>query len=355
MAKANTARLFGYVEKVKVWKSPDTGELLSGRVVMGAVSRARMTSNYVKTGPKITSHLIVVSYDPVVIKYMKNAREGDVVSIKGTLVSQDISRRYTCENCGSEFRLDRCTTEYVDPIYFGLRARKKSAEFESASTKETVLGFILGKAKNGIVPIFESAESLAKFIMSFLNSRGKESEGLAILDETQMESYVRKQGEIGNEFSCFGTLTRDPSPEDFFPGDERHPPSFKFQMAINRLRHIYTDNPDKKTDFIYFIAFGKYAEFYYNSLKKGSTVYVEGPIMTRKFNRKVTCPICGHVMLEPALSLYVKVQNLVFVKNCDYTTSDVGELDYDDISDMNEEKERALAKAVAGGQKDGNE
>ena len=197
--------------------------------------------------------------------------------------------------------------------------------------------------------IFESAENLAKFIMGFLNSRGKESEGLAILDEKQMESYVRKQGEIGNEFACFGTLTRDPSPEDFFPGDEKHPPSFKFQMAINRLRHIYTDDPDKRTDFIYFVAYGKYAEFYYNSLKMGSTVYVTGPIITRKFNRKVTCPICGHVMSEPALSLYVKVQNLVFVKNCDYTTSDVGELDYDDISDMEEEEERKLAKAVVDG------
>lgn len=353
MAKENTVRLFGVVDAVKIVIRPSKEdgepEFVSGRVFMTVVSRARMTSKYIKEGPKRTDGLIVFSRDPVVIKYIANARKGDAVEVKGTAVSQDIERVYRCTECGEETVFDKSTTEYIDPIYFGIRARAKSEEFPSGTDKQSIKDFVLQVQSEGNNLTYLTTDALAKLIERFLRDRFEESKGIPILDEKQMREFMGKQGEIGNELCCFGTLTRDPSPDDYYPGDDRHIQSFKFQMALNRIRRIMADSSDKKADYFYFVSYGKFAPFYYEHLKKGSTVYVTGPIMTRPFKRIIHCENCGCEYERPGTATEIKVQNLVFVRNCGMEAADVGEDDYDDIMEAEEEKAREMEKSLLDG------
>ena len=355
MAKENTARFFGIVQKIVCRKDPDSDEFKSGRAVITAVSKARMTSRYLKEGPKRTDNIIIFSREPKVIEYMSNARPGSVVAVKGTLCSQDVERTYVCPECGEKTILVRSTTEYVDPIYFGVRAYRKSKPedgegFQFGTDTNSIKEYVHSLQAKGEYLTNLTTDGVVRLIAGFENTRYLDSRGISILDDSQIRYYMTKQGEIGNEVCAFGTLTRKPEPSDFFPGDGHHSPSFKFQVAINRLRHIYSDDPDKKTDFIYVVVYGRLAEFYFNNLKMGSTIYFAGPLLTRTFIRKVTCQNCGCVYEVPGLATEVKAQHIEFAKNCGTEMTDVGEDDYADIVEAEEERERELLDSLTSGE-----
>ena len=81
-----------------------------------------------------------------------------------------------------------------------------------------------------------------------------------------------------NKAILVGRLTRDPEVRDTQGGTK----VAKFSLAINRR------GKDGGTDYINCTAFGKTAELAAQYLRKGSQIYVEGSIRTRKWQDQAT-------------------------------------------------------------------
>jgi single-strand DNA-binding protein len=86
-----------------------------------------------------------------------------------------------------------------------------------------------------------------------------------------------------NKVSLIGNLTADPETKTFPNGDQL----VRFAVATNRTwKDPNTDEQQKDVEYTAAAARGKVAEIVASHLKKGSRVYVEGRLKTRKWNDK---------------------------------------------------------------------
>lgn len=86
-----------------------------------------------------------------------------------------------------------------------------------------------------------------------------------------------------NKVSLIGNLTADPETKTFPSGDS----IVRFAVATNRTwKNPETNAPEKDVEYHALAARGKLAEIVATYLKKGSRVYVEGRLKTRKWTGK---------------------------------------------------------------------
>lgn len=86
-----------------------------------------------------------------------------------------------------------------------------------------------------------------------------------------------------NKVSLIGNLTADPETKTFPSGDS----IVRFAVATNRKwTNPETNEPEKDVEYHALAARGKLAEVVARYLKKGSRVYVEGRLKTRKWTGK---------------------------------------------------------------------
>lgn len=338
--KENTANFYGIANDVKTFATRDDPDTIAqARIVMTAVCRTYSTNQYVKSGPAYSTKLILYSKDPTVCKYMAKVRKGDAIQVKGTPVSKDVEKKYRCAACGQVFIDKKATTVYIDPVFVSVRERYNAGKLEKKDiielimdeiedNKETLMSLIAEKYVGDTHVGNEQRNELHAFAERIYEDVSLRSKGLS---QTEMRRMIRLQGEIGNEFIGIGTLVRDPVPEDLYINPRTNKAQFKALLAFNRIRHIYTDDPDKRTDYIMFVSNSKYAPLYYEVLKKGSSIYIRGNVTTREFERKIECTECGYVNKAKALATEIRALNVVFLKNCQLVMSDVGKPDYDDI------------------------
>lgn len=180
---------------------------------------------------------IVVTSDPLLIGKIKLLSENDIVLIKGNIVTKKEKKVVVCEHCGTRQGAEGLLT-YINPI--------------------------------SIVPVKR------------------------IDTKEDAQRYLSEYNEVSNEATLIGHLCSDPEKI----ASIKQTCAVQYKIGINRKYKINTDEVSEtnlKADFPYVKSYGKNALDDLESLKKGSTVLIDGYLQSRKFKRKKECenPECG--------------------------------------------------------------
>ena len=176
---------------------------------------------------------LIMTSEEAMIKKIANLKKGDMVEIKGTITTRDITKRTTCKFCGHKHE-KAGNLVCVTPIYVEKRESELSDE------------------------------------------KGKR--------------LLRDRCEISNLVTVIAPLCRDPQ----LYRTENGTAVTTYQLAIRRKFRIKKD-ADIRTDFPWVKSYGQIAENDAKSLKKGSYVFIDGRIQVRQLKRVQECENCGKV------------------------------------------------------------
>lgn len=174
---------------------------------------------------------IVMTSDSEMIKKISSFKKGDMVEIKGTITTRDITKRTTCRFCGHKHE-KQGTLVCVTPIF--------------AEIRETGLN----------------------------DEKGKR--------------ILRDRCEVSNLVTVIAPLCRDP--QLYITPKGTHVTTY--QLAIRRKFRIKKDT-DIRTDFPWVKSYGAIATNDARSLRKGSYVFIDGRIQVRQLKRVQVCENCG--------------------------------------------------------------
>ncbi len=174
---------------------------------------------------------IIMTSDAEMIKKISAFKKGDMVEIKGTITTRDITKRTTCKFCGHKHEKEG-NLVCITPIFAEVR--------ESALSDE----------------------------------KGKR--------------LLRDRCEVSNMVTVIAPLCRDPQ----LYRTEKGTSVTTYQLAIRRKFRIKKDT-DIRTDFPWVKSYGAIAENDAKSLKKGSYVFIDGRIQVRQLKRIQECENCG--------------------------------------------------------------
>ena len=238
---------------------------------------------------------IVMTGAPELVKKMSKWREGDMVEVKGSLTTRDITRNSTCIHCGHK-QGRKGSAVFVNPIYLGLREQ---------------LSKLIRSTSPGSIEYTEQ-------------KRECEAKGIELLKE---------RCEISNQATFIGPVCREPSVYK----TEKGLVITTYQMAIRRKFRIKDDSADTKTDFPWVKAYGAIAVNDAKALKKGTYVFVDGMIQTREFERTIKCEHCGHDYTYKGNTAEIVPYAIEYLR--DYNTPE-------DIEKKEKEEGRLAAEAV---------
>lgn len=286
MAKENTVFLYGRVSR-NVVKVDEEGNLKSSKIMLETARRSFMKENFIITGQVRWDILCVYSRNEYTIRtQMMDVHQGDIIFVKGSLCTQDASRKFICPKCGNVQIIPSAVVVYIDPVQ--------------------VL-----KVHEG----FTDAEYQA------LLDKGMDEEAIRkkypdICTATSARKALEDSREIGNQIFIDGTLCREPLITDFYHDDKKNVDHFQFQIASSRARRIKEDPVDKKTDFPWVKYYGKYAREYADSLHKGSSVFIDGAIQTREVTVTAQCPDCRALMEKKIYATEIVPYHVEYLHNC---------------------------------------
>lgn len=260
MARENTVFLYGRViQKPAIYVDSKTNEITSGQITMTTLRRTYATDDLILKGAiRLDIPCVFSRNDKLIRHQMAEIQQGDMVMVKGSLCTQESSRKYICPYCGHEHIKEEAVIVYIDPIH----------------------------------------------IMR-LESGCNEKEGF---------ERLRENDEISNQLFIFGTLCREPM---YYTNEESRKKECQFQIATNRKRRIEADGPLKKTDFPWVKAFGGLAYECSEVLHTGSSIYINGAIETREITQRFVCEECGQNYEKKGYSTEIVPYSIEYLKNCD--------------------------------------
>lgn len=204
---------------------------------------------------------------------------GDIVFVKGNLVTADINRRFKCRHCGNVQEKPASVMVYVDPIYI--------------------------EAKEHDLTRLDAARILRE----------------------------QKQ-EVSNSVTILGTVCREVRESDFFERQsEKGADMFQFQIAVRRPRRIPEDPPEKDADFPWVKVYGAKAREYSKAIHKGSSLIIDGALQTRSIVYHDICHACGQVIEQPGFSTEIVPYSIEYLDHCDIPFEPVDLAAYDEDRD----------------------
>lgn len=246
MGKANTVNLYGrIVSKVEYRINPETMKFSSAKFIL-MVSRRQFAREDVMSGDAFLSTAIIVGRDEKIIDSMIGTEKGDMVLVKGNLSTRESNRVIFCkkEDCDYREVIGRSITIYIDPV--------------------SVL-------KVGHIDNTEEEPNKAEKIL------------------------LNNLSEISNQVIVEGRLCRD---VDYYEDPGKRFRKSEYQIAVPRLRRIKQDEKERTTDYPWVVSFGKMAKENKEALHKNSLITINGALMTRAFNDKHICKLCGAEITE---------------------------------------------------------
>lgn len=177
--------------------------------------------------------LIIMTGNEKIIKLMKDWRQNDMVSVRGTLITQNFMKSCTCKECGHT-QAFKGYAAYINPIYVrimgqgfdperGLRDMQQNAEVSNRIT-------VIGKA----------------------------------CDDPQCHAH-----------EVSGNLITS------------------YVIDIERKYKVREDDETNRHDFPVVKSYGKIAENDSIAIKKGGYVFIDGQLQARNYIRKFICENCG--------------------------------------------------------------
>ena len=175
---------------------------------------------------------IVLSQNDKIMKMMKQWEPGDIVQIRGTLATVNVTKPLQCPECQNVEQVPRMLS-FVNPIYMKTEYKKLSAE-----------------------------------------------EG---------NSDMRHNAEISNRITVIGKACIEP---EMFITDKGQKIT-NYQLDVPRKYRIKEDVESNRHDFPFVKSYGFVADNDKRAIRKDGLVFVDGAIQTREYVRKHVCPICG--------------------------------------------------------------
>lgn len=252
--KHNNVFICGWVRELpKVVKNDATGEYV---FAMGRIVTLRGLRKFgVRTSRIKYDEPLIYTQNPEMCKEIASWSIGDIVEVKGALTTKDINKVTTCPECKHK-NAQPGNAAYVTPIHCYVR----------------------------------------------------ESKGY---DKDEAYEALRRLCEISNNVTLIGVVCREP---ELYRKNKVKITSY--QLAVRRKYRIAEDALETKTDFPWVKSFGGIGENDALVLRKGSYLFLDGWIQTRKFPRETVCECCGHPYKWNDWSLEVVPYASEYVRNC---------------------------------------
>lgn len=316
MARLNTVTLIGRVEadpKIIVNNeddpdSPDGRDYLQGALVLNVLRRSSAGEDWMLQGHARWDVIRVFSRHPSMIRQMeKTISHGDVVLIKGTLVTQDVARKFVCPSCGHVQYKDFSVTVYVDPVLIVKLRSVADKEQVYAECDADIHAQERNRLQNhpDVKPI--SQDNLDMMITQEYKDRMEQ-------DKNAAYDYIKDKIELSNMVDIVGTVCKEPDP--YYCDPETGFLTYSFTIATDRLRYILEDDPDKKVDYPVVKCFGENCELYDYALHVGSEVLIDGALQSRKVEQNIPCEKCGEIIPKIIRVIEIIPYHVEFLKNC---------------------------------------
>lgn len=226
MAKTNQGTLCGVLEADPRFNTAGTYASVVMRVIKGIRNAGDGKRQVFITYP------VIISRDEEIIKKMKDMNKGDLVYIKGVIVTRRVIKPSLCKNCKAENRTEGLIT-YFEPIY-------------------------IEKLKH-------------------------------LSNESEIEAALLEHQEISNEIRIVGDICCDLSVVE---DKNAKANSVRYQIAVPRTYRLKNSTEDEKTDFPRVRSYGKNAAEDLKRIHKGSQVLIDGYIQGLNFQRECECASC---------------------------------------------------------------
>lgn len=263
MAKLNIVNLMGVILEDPIIKVTKDGEYVTSTLKILTARRSYQNEKQNLAGIVRSDIQQVVTRSAYLIEnFILDLEVGDLVIVKGSLSTREITRKVRCPHCGEIEPTSIGVKVYVDPVTI----------FKVKSVNES------------------SEEDINKMLVTF--------------------------SEISNYATFFGTLVREPRYAPDYGVARRE---IGMQVALNRKRYIVEDGPDKRTDYPYVRAFGELAEKCSKVLHTGSEIYIEGAIETRELQLEKQCSSCRETFFVNSVAVEIVPYSIEFTEGIDLT------------------------------------
>lgn len=235
MARHNEVTLYGQVshEPIIIYEVPDDP---SGRIlrVLTSFTVIRGIRDFGAKDQRMRlDELVVMSGNEKIVKFMKDWQLGDMVSVRGTLITNDYNKSCTCQACGYT-QAYRGYSSYIYPIHVRLVAQGYTPE-----------------------------------------------QGL---------QDMRRNAEISNRITVIGKACSKPS---FHRHEVSGTPISSYIIDIERKYRVKEDIDSNRHDFPAVKSYGEIAENDYMAIEKNGLVFIDGQLQVRNYTRTFVCEKCG--------------------------------------------------------------
>lgn len=233
MARENTVILHGQVRgKPKIYINKE-GQRVQASFFIKVMRRPFLSGEgQTNIGKLRVDSPPIITRDPEIIDKCLSLESGDMVDIKGVLVTRNVKKEAICPNGHHVVNIG--TNVFVVPIYV---CRRESA-----------------------------------------------------LSVEQGDILLRNRCEVSNICMIIGSVCRTPQFYEFVETEGGC--VAQYQIASNRRYHIRDGHEEERTDYPWVKTINKQARDDAEHLVTGSTVYINGAIQTREIERQITCPEC---------------------------------------------------------------
>lgn len=253
MARVNYATLHGQVTGDPRLTINNDGEIKTAMFSMRVMRRPTTVNEYIGANIFIDCPVIYTKNTEMALK-IQDLHTGDMVDVTGVITTREVKKSGHCPEC-SEKNVVEGNIVFVTPIYICKR--------ENVS----------------------------------------DSEGLELL---------KARSEVSNRISVIGNLCREP--QYYQDGNGKH--YAQYQLAVQRRYRIREEQDEIKVDYPWVKTFGKQALQDAQSLRLGSTVYIDGALQTRKIERTSICAFCGAEYRWEDNAIEIVPYYTGYIKNC---------------------------------------
>lgn len=221
MAKTNQITLCGLVKKdPRINEKNDYASLILKTMIGPRNDGENRKYRYV--------YNVIVSRDPAIIDKIDNIKEGDLIYIKGVIVTRNVTKKHICPGC-QESISDEGQIVYCEPIYL---------------------------------------------------------EKICTPSKEEAQKVLNEHCEISNEARVVGHVTTDPHD---VPGKTK---SVKYHLAIDRTYRLVNSTEDEKCDFPIVHSYGDNAKEDKLRIHTGSLVLIDGYLQGFEKKVPCKCPSC---------------------------------------------------------------
>lgn len=268
MAKENYVFISGQIlfrPKIYVNKN---GEPVKASLLVKTIRRYYIRNNLNSVGNNVLFDVVpIATFNPECIEVCLNAREHDMIELRGVYTTKENTKKFFCEKCNGEITTSGVDT-FITPIYIRITDRVKNE-----------------KCPTGFPP------------------------------ENAIE-MLKERAEISNTVKIIGKLCRNP--EKIANVKQA---SAQYQIASNRRFRIKEDDPEARTDYPWVKSYGPQAEMDFSALHIGSEVYIDGCFQSRQIKRMNVCPHCGAENVSEDVANEIVPYSVEYLSDCELPES----------------------------------